>query len=76
MTKDFIMGEIRRYIKQNGVNGYYIYLETPIELSNGTIINEVRNSSNTLGIEALEQYTNRVINKFVKGDLQKIYDNI
>lgn len=76
MTKDFIVSRIRFAIKQSGVNGYYIFFEDGIEFSNGTIINEVRLKSKSMGVEFLEKGTNRVIRNFGKKDAEKVYSLI
>lgn len=75
MTREFIESKMRYAIKQNGVGGFYIFFENGIKLSNGTIINEVRLKSKSLGVEFLEQGTNKVV-KVSKKDLEKIYLNM
>ena len=75
MTREFIESKMRYAIKQNGVNGYFIFFEDGIKLSNGTIVNEVRLKSKSLGVEFLEQGTNKVV-KVSKKDLEKIYLNM
>lgn len=74
MTKDFILSKMRMAVKSNGVNGYYIYFEDAVELTDGTLINEVRLSRR--GVEFLEKNTNRVISKLRKKDLLLIYNRI
>ena len=74
MTTNFILSKMRNAIKSNGVNGYYIYFENAIELTDGTLINEVRLSRR--GVEFLEKGTNRVISKLKKKDLLLIYNEI
>lgn len=75
MTREFIESKMRYAIKQNGVNGYFVFFEDGIKLSNGTIVNEVRLKSKSLGVEFLEQGTNKVV-KVGKKDLEKIYLNM
>lgn len=73
MTKDFIVSRIRMAIKQNGVNGYYVFFADGIKLTNGTIVNEVRLKSKSLGIEFLEKETNKVVRNFSKKDAERVY---
>lgn len=75
MTREFIESKMRYAIKQNGIGGFFIFFENGIELSNGTIVNEVRLKSKSLGVEFLEQGTNKVV-KVSKKDLEKIYLNM
>ncbi len=75
MTREFIESKMRYVIKQNGIGGFFIFFENGIELSNGTIVNEVRLKSKSLGVEFLEQGTNKVV-KVGKKDLEKIYLNM
>ena len=72
MTTDFILYRMRMAVKSNGVNGYYIYFEDAVKLTDGTLINEVRLSRR--GVEFLEKDTNRVISKLKKKDLLLVYD--
>ena len=74
MTRDFILGRMRTALKTNGVYGYYIYFEDAVELTDGTLINEVRLSRRS--VEFLEKGTNRVIpmSMLKKKDLLLIYD--
>lgn len=74
MTRDFILNKMRNAVKCNGVNGYYIYFENAIELTDGTLINEIRLSRHS--VEFLEKGTNRVISKLKKKDLLLIYNEI
>jgi hypothetical protein len=76
MTKDFILNRMRTAVKNNGVNGYYIYFEDAVKLTDGTLINEVRLSRR--GVEFLEKGTNKVISMSMlkKKDLLLIYDRI
>ena len=76
MTRDFILSTMRTAVKNNGVGGYYIYFDNAVELTDGTLINEVRLSENS--VEFLEEGTNRVISKskLRKKDLLLIYDRI
>lgn len=74
MTTDFILNKMRRVVKSNGVNGYYIYFEYAVGLTDGTLINEVRLSRR--GVEFLEKNTNRVISNLKKKDLLLIYNRI
>ena len=61
-------------VQTNGVGGYYIYFEDAVELTDGTLINEVRLSRRS--VEFLEKGTNRVISKMKKKDLLLIYNRI
>jgi len=74
MTTDFILNKMRMAVKSNGVNGYYIYFENAIELTDGTLIDEVRLSR--YSVEFLEKGTNRVFSKLKKKDLLLIYNEI
>lgn len=74
MTTDFILSRMRTAVKTNGVGGYYIYFENAVELTDGTLINEVRLSKRS--VEFLEKRTNRVISKLKKKDLLLVYDRI
>jgi hypothetical protein len=74
MTTDFILGKMRVMLKSSGVNGYYVYFEDAVELTDGTLINEVRLSRR--GVEFLEKGTNRVISKLKKKDLLRVYNRI
>ena len=76
MTRDFILSRMRTAVKTNGVGGYYIYLENAVELTDGTLINEVRLSRRS--VEFLERGTNRVISTSMlkKKDLLLVYDRI
>lgn len=74
MTRDFILNRMRMAVQTNGVNGYYIYFEDAVELTDGTLINEVRLSRRS--VEFLEKGTNRVISKMKKKDLLLIYNRI
>lgn len=74
MTIDFILSRMRTAVKTNGVGGYYIYFENAVELTDGTLINEVRLSRR--GVEFIEKGTNRVISKLKKKDLLLIYNRI
>jgi hypothetical protein len=67
---------MRTAVKNNGVNGYYIYFEDAVKLTDGTFINEVRLSRR--GVEFLEKGTNKVISMSMlkKKDLLLIYDKI
>lgn len=74
MTRDFILNRMRMAVQTNGVGGYYIYFEDAVELTDGTLINEVRLSRRS--IEFVEKGTNRVISKMKKKDLLLIYNRI
>ena len=74
MTTDFILNRMRTAVKNNGVGGYYIYFDKAVELTNGTLINEMRLSRRS--VEFLEKGTNKVISKLRKKDLLLIYDRI
>lgn len=74
MTTDFILSRMRTAVKTNGVGGYYIYFENAVELTDGTLINEVRLSRRS--VEFFEKRTNRVISKLKKKDLLLVYDRI
>lgn len=76
MTKDTLIDKIIMAIKKNGVNGYYIFFENGIKVSNGMTINEVRLKSRSFGIEFLEKGTNRCVSvsSLSKKDIEKIYD--
>ena len=74
MTRDFILSTMRTAVKNNGVGGYYIFFDNAVELTDGTFINEVRLSENS--VEFLEEGTNRVISKLRKKDLLLIYYRI
>lgn len=74
MTTDFILNRMRTAVKNNGVGGYYIYFDNAVELTNGTLINEIRLSRRS--VEFLERGTNKVISKLRKKDLLLIYDRI
>ena len=74
MTTDFILSRMRTAVKTNGIGGYYIYFENAVELTDGTLINEVRLSRRS--VEFLEKRTNRVISKLKKKDLLLVYDRI
>ena len=74
MTIDFILSRMRTAVKNNGVGGYFIYFDDAVELTDGTLINEVRLSRR--GVEFLEKNTNRVISKLRKKDLLLIYNRI
>lgn len=76
MTKDYLISKIRYVIKQSGVGGFYIFFEEGVRLTDGTIINEVRLKSKSLGIEVLEKGTNRVISRLSKKDVALIHDLI
>jgi hypothetical protein len=65
---------MRTAVKNNGVNGYYIYFEDAVKLMDGTFINEVRLSRR--GVEFLEKGTNRIISRLRKKDLLLIYNRI
>lgn len=74
MTRDFILNRMRMAVQTNGVGGYYIYFEDAVELTDGTLINEVRLSRRS--VEFVEKGTNRVISKMKKKDLLLIYNRI
>ena len=74
MTTEFILNRMRTAVKNNGVGGYYIYFDNAVELTNGTLINEIRLSRRS--VEFLERGTNKVISKLRKKDLLLIYDRI
>lgn len=74
MTTEFILNRMRTAVKNNGVGGYYIYFDNAVELTNGTLINEMRLSRRS--VEFLEKGTNKVISKLRKKDLLLIYDRI
>ena len=74
MTRDFILNRMRTAVKNNGVGGYYIYFDNAVELTNGTLINEIRLSRRS--VEFLEKGTNKVISKLRKKDLLLVYDRI
>ena len=74
MTTEFILNRMRTAVKNNGVGGYYIYFDNAVELTNGTLINEIRLSRRS--VEFLEKGTNKVISKLRKKDLLLIYDRI
>lgn len=74
MTTDFILNRMRTAVKNNGVGGYYIYFDNAVELTNGTLINEIRLSRRS--VEFLERGTNKIISKLRKKDLLLIYDRI
>jgi hypothetical protein len=74
MTLDYIIARMRMAVKENGVNGYYIFFEEPVVLTDGTKINEVRLSRRA--VEFLEKGTNRVISKLKKKDVVKIYERM
>ena len=76
MTRDFILNHMRTAVKTNGVGGYYIYFENAVELTDGTLINEVRLSRHRNSVEFLEKGTNSVISKLRKKDLLLIYNRI
>ena len=76
MTRDFILNRMRTAVKTNGVGGYYIFFENAVELTDGTLINEMRLSRRS--VEFLEKGTNRVISTSMlkNKDLLLIYDRI
>jgi len=76
MLKNYLVNKVVSAIKQCGVGGLYIFIEEGVELKDGTIINEVRLSSNGFSIEFLEKGTNKVIRRISKKDMEKIYHTI
>lgn len=77
MTQEQLSVRMIRAIKAFGVNGFYMYFETPIELKDGTKINEVRiSTTKPNAVECLEYKTNKVVKRIAKKDLLKIYDRM
>ncbi len=76
MTTDFILNNMRTAVKNNGIGGYYIFFEDAVELTDGTLINEVRLSRHRNSVEFLEKGTNRIISRLRKKDLLLIYNRI
>ena len=44
-TLENVTEKISKIVKEKGVNGYYVYLENGVKLTDGTIVNEVRVNS-------------------------------
>ena len=77
MTQEQLSVRMIRAIKAMGVHGYYVYFETPIELKDGTKVNEVRiSTTKSNAVECLENKTNKVIKRIAKKDLLKIYERM
>ena len=76
MTKEILLQRIMNAIKYNGVGGIYIFIQDGVQLSDGTIINEVRLSKNHTKVEFIEQYSNKAITRLKTKDVMKVYNAI
>ena len=68
-TLENVTEKISKIVKEKGVNGYYVYLENGVKLTDGTIVNEVRVNSEDK-VECLEKGTNKVL-RYVSKENQK-----
>ena len=57
-TLENVTEKISKIVKEKGVNGYYVYLENGVKLTDGTIVNEVRVNSEDK-VECLEKARTR-----------------
>ena len=78
MTTNIILSRLKKAIKANGVNGYYIFIEGGVKLSCGRVVNEIRLNSRNDSVQFIEQGTNEVVSlKYLKKtDLLEVYNSI